>query len=244
MKKNIMQRRLNSKQIENFNTDHCATRQVEDFLMLTRNLALIKSSIVDVGGGYGYFARELNKKTGLLITIIDSHEPSINAVRDINHASIQAVHGDALSPNISANEGVICFNLILHHLIGSTEKESRALQKKALLAWGKNIKCVFINEYIYESFIGDASGRLIYYITKSKLLSFIGKIVSKVIPSLQANTFGAGVRFRSNSEWIKLFSECGFTIVSSVKGEPEPIALARRFLLIKEVRCDSFLLTY
>ena len=107
----------------------------------------------------------------------------------------------------------------------------------------KSYNYIFINEYIYESMILDLSGRLIYEITKSQVLSFLGKMVSYVVPSLRANTFGVGVRFRSNKGWTDIFDSMGFKVVNFIKGAPEPVSFARRLLLIRECRRDSFLLT-
>ena len=101
---------------------------------------------------------------------------------------------------------------------------------------------VFVNEYIYESYIDGLSGRLIFHITKSRLLSAVGRAIASVVPALRANTFGVGVRFRSHDEWTTLFRDAGFEVVRARLGEPERVAFARRALLIKAIRRDSFLL--
>jgi hypothetical protein len=62
------------------------------------------------------------------------------------------------------------------------------------------------------------------------------------MPSLKANTFGVGVRFRSGNEWTKIFDNSGFVVEAELKGEEEFISLPRRLLLIKSIRRDSFLL--
>ena len=99
-----------------------------------------------------------------------------------------------------------------------------------------------MNEYIYESYTPDFSGWLIYQITNSRLLLKIGKVVSKIIPSLLANTFGVGVRFRSHDEWESFFIEEGFRVTKTIIGKNEQVAMPRRILLIKNIRRDSFLL--
>jgi hypothetical protein len=136
----------------------------------------------------------------------------------------------------------VCFNLILHHLVGSSEKETLDFQMRAVTAWKNESVKIFVNEYIYESWIKNFSGWLIYQITKNKFLSAIGNSISKFVPSLKANTFGVGVRFRSNSEWIDIFKNAGFIVEKEIKGDNELISLPRRILLIKEIRRDSFLL--
>ena len=198
--------------------------------------------IVDAGGGCGHFARSLHLKTGLPFRVIDSDKKSIDIVKELKITGIEGVIGDVLNPQINGDESIVCFNLILHHLIGATELQTRELQKKALSAWKNKVDYIFVNEYMYESFLRNISGRLIFEITSSRILSALGRIASKFAPSLKANTFGVGVRFRANGEWIKLFEECGYRVISKVCGEQEYTTLPLRLLLIKQVRRDSFLL--
>lgn len=211
-------------------------------LLTNENERTNESVVVDIGGGVGYFALSLNKLTGQKVRVIDSDKISIDRVTQLNNVRIEGVLGDALKPDIKGDEDIVCFNLILHHLIGSTETETRLLQKKALIAWSSTRAKIFVNEYIYESFFGNVSGRLIYEITSSKVLSAIGRVVGKIIPSLRANTFGVGVRFRAHREWLKLFEECGFCVSNVSIGEMEHTALVLRLLFIRQVRRDSFLL--
>src|SRR5690606_34490517 len=112
-------------------------------------------------------------------------------------------------------------NLILHHLIGRGDDETRALQLTALRAWRHKARRVFVNEYIYQSLIGQVSGRLIYEITSSQLLSDIGRQLARVIPAFKANTFGVGVRFRSCEDWHEMFREAGYRVVDSRTGPAE-----------------------
>ncbi len=236
----IKQITLAQLQIEAFDHRDFNESQVNDFIKLTNNN--INNYIVDVGGGVGYFAQNLNDKTGASVRVIDSNLLSIEKVKKLENKNIEGIVGDALNPEIKGDESVICFNQILHHLIGSNETETRMLQKQALLAWKNTNASIFINEYIYESFVSNLSGRLIYEITSNKFLSAIGAAIGRIIPSLKANTFGIGVRFRANDEWVKLFEECGFTVASMSYGEVEYISIPRRLLLIKQARRDSFLL--
>ena len=39
---------------------------------------------------------------------------------------------------------------------------------------------------------------------------------SIVVPSLKANTFGVGVRFRAHGEWLRVFESAGYDVKSSV----------------------------
>jgi hypothetical protein len=237
------QRKLEQHQIEEFYVDCFAQEQAKAFAtLIPQQTADRDSVVVDIGGGCGYFARDLTMLTGMRVRVVDSDPQSVAACSKHGLISIEAIVGDALNPEIRGDEQVACFNLILHHLVGDSESATRNLQKQALLAWKGKATRVFVNEYIYESYVGYVSGRLMYEITRSALLSRIGRLVSKFVPSFRANTFGVGVRFRARQEWIDLFNECGFKVVSSEYGEPDPMALPRRALLIREARRDSFVL--
>lgn len=186
-----------------------------------------------------FFASALANKFGLFARVIDLDQESINSARE---KGVQAVCADAVNPPIERDETVVCFNLILHHLVAAGDAETLALQSQAIKAWQSSGALIFVNEYIYEPYFQGLSGWLIFQITSSAFLSKIRGLVSKLLPSLRANTFNVGVRFRSNKEWQHVFEECGFKVIRMIKGEPENVAAPRRLLLIKEIRRDSFLL--
>lgn len=230
------QRRLSDEQIAAFRHNEFVTDQVADF----RDLAPIGAGervIVDVGGGCGFFARALAKDQMLRTRVVDMDPESVGAARAIG---VDAEVGDALAINFRGDEEAGCFNLILHHLVGPDERVTRSLQMKALQAWLGRGRYVFVNEYIYESFVPGLSGWLIYEITANPALSFLCRQVARVIPAFRANTFGVGVRFRSNEGWVKLFDEAGFRVADVKFGVPEPIPKPLRLLLIRTIRRDSF----
>jgi hypothetical protein len=240
------QKLLSNNQIEYFYHNDFVERQIEDFIKLTgtslNNVSNILNPgvIVDLGGGCGFFANALKHHTDLKIRVVDIDAISISLC---NQAGLEAAIGDALNPKIVGDELVTCFNLILHHLVGKSENETRKLQERALSAWHSNGNIIFINEYIYESFfIKNFSGWIIYQITSNAFLSSVGLLMAKIFPSLKANTLFVGVRFRSHKEWLMMFESLGFDVVDVVKGKQEDISLPRRFLLIKNCRRDSFLL--
>ncbi|QPQ54430.1 hypothetical protein IC614_08735 [Allosphingosinicella flava] len=232
----IAQRKLSSEQIEAFYHTEFVDDQVRDYARLMQDTNGC-GVVVDIGGGCGYFARALADSIGQPVRVIDQDPQSIQACRDM---AVEGRLGDALLPEVEGDEGVVCFNLILHHLVGRNELETRMLQSQAVRTWHGRSKAIFVNEYIYESFVPNASGRFIYAITGSRILSFIGRQVARFIPAFRANTFGVGVRFRSHDEWKKLFEYAGFTVASATKGRPETISLPLRLLLIKTIRRDSF----
>jgi hypothetical protein len=104
------------------------------------------------------------------------------------------------------------------------------------------VRALFVQEYIYESYARDFSGWLIFQITKNQLLSWIGRLAAIIAPSLKANTFGVGVRFRSRREWLRLFESAGYEVHSSIAGSEDEVSVPRRMMFIKGTRRDSFLL--
>lgn len=232
------QRTLSSEQIEAFYHDDFVNDQTRHFTEMAPNLAG-SGLVVDVGGGCGFFARRLKQLTARPVRVIDMDPASVRACHE---AGVQATRGDALAPVTAGDEEVASFNLILHHLVGDSEAETRTLQVRALNAWHGRAQALFVNEYIDESFIGRLSGSLIFRITKNRFLSVLGRVVAKVVPAFKANTFGVGVRFRSHDEWVELFSQAGFRVEDQRIGAAERVAPPLRVLFIRTIRRDSFLL--
>lgn len=234
----VTQTRLSTEQIEAFYHDEFVNDQVRDFAELVSDVR-DGGVVVDMGGGCGFFAAGLSDRSGWQTRVVDSDPGSIAACRE---NGVDAVKGDALAPTVAGDEDVVCFNLILHHLIGPTEEATRSLQTKALKAWHGRARAVFVNEYIYQSFVGTMSGWLIYRITSNRLLSWIGTQAARVVPSFKANTFGIGVRFRAHEEWHRLFAEAGYRVTDVRIGAAEHISFPLRTLLIRTIRRDSFLI--
>lgn len=232
----MSQRILAPDQLAAFYHDTFVFEQVRDFTIIS---PLVSGKVADIGGGCGYFARALK---GALpdvdVTVLDIDRPSI---RFCEEHGTPAESANALSLSPAGDERGACFNLILHHLVGPTERETIANQRLALANWAGSGVPVFVNEYIYDSWFGDFSARLIYEITSSKILSAICGFVGRFVPVLRANTFGVGVRFHSRGAWIRLFQSAGYDVVASTRGPEEGIG-AVRLMLVKSIRRDSFLL--
>lgn len=237
------QHALTSEQISAFYSDRLTNDQVDHFLnLLTYTETQSINTLLDIGGGCGHFARQVVDRTAMKAYVLDSDPISIARCNAQYGDVISARLDDALNPIIHGDEDIVSFNLILHHLIGKNESATRVLQRQALLTWRDQAKLLFVNEYCYDSYIGNASGYLIYQITKNKFLSLIASQISRFIPSLNANTFFVGVRFRSHNEWQDFFSSCGFQVIACSRGKNETVSLPRRLLLIKRKARDSFLL--
>lgn len=235
-----MQRKLSREQLEHFYQYCDDDTQASHFLRLVPHSLLGAGNVVvDMGGGSGFFASSLKRYVDARIRIIDMDPVAVETCRS---NGLDAVVGDALVPKYQGDENVVCFNLMLHHMVGATEQSTLILQRQIVQSWINRASLIFVNELIYDSYFGTISGRLIYLITRSKILSKIALMVSRFVPSLHANTFGTGVRFRAREEWVELFERWGFRVVASIRGEEKDVPLARRVLFIKSFRQDSFLL--
>ena len=53
----------------------------------------------------------------------------------LRQEGIDAICGDALKPAITGDENIVCFNLILHHLVGATETQTYKMQGDVLFVW-------------------------------------------------------------------------------------------------------------
>ncbi len=235
----MRQNQLSSSQLSSFYHDLFVDKQVEHFGTIAAPSAHIAKTVVDIGGGCGYFSKAIEDAYHVASRVIDADPVSVETARSLG---VAAEVGDALRPAIRADDGIACFNLILHHLVGGSERDTLSMQVRAITAWRDSGARVFVNEYIYESWSGDISGKIIYRITRSRILSSLGRFVARLVPSLKANTFGVGVRFRSCGEWRAIFERAGFEIIGYAKGDCEYVSPARRLLLISEIRRDSFLL--
>ena len=237
----VAQKTLAAENIEAFYHDLFVADQVADFhALVAPRLAAPAGTVVDVGGGCGYFAGAVQRELGLAVRVLDSDPVSVAACA---RAGIEAVRDDALAPHVRGDESVACFNLILHHLVTAGERGTLALQERALRAWHGRAALIFVNEYIYESWVWrDASARLIFLITNSRLLSRLAGALSRFVPSLRANTFGVGVRFRTRGQWMDIFERCGYRVEGARTGAEEPVSLPRRLMGIRNCRRDSFVL--
>jgi hypothetical protein len=72
--------------------------------------------------------------------LIDADPVSVSKAQKIG---VDAGVGDALAPAPSGDEAVVCFNLILHHLVAATDARTRELLSAALAGWaGANVRGV------------------------------------------------------------------------------------------------------
>jgi hypothetical protein len=233
------QRFLSEEQIKAFHHDIFVQSQVRDFKELVGEHADRDGVIVDMGGGCGFFSDALRQSMGVGARVLDTDPASVEIARRLG---LQAEVDDALQPKRRGDEGIVCFNLILHHLVGKSDSATFALQQKALSAWHSSEARVFVNEYVYESYLPGWSTWFVYQVTSSSVLSAIAGFVGRFVPSLRANTLGVGVRFREEFDWRRLFEAAGYRVVRHRQGDEETLSLAKYVLLVRSCRRDSYLL--
>lgn len=237
------QRLLDKARVAAFHHDDFVTTQVGDFAEMMGDSVGPDARIVDIGGGVGRFASALAARFGCTARLVDVDAES---VRQACLRGVDAELGDALTTRAADGAHVATLNLILHHLVGSGSAATKALQQQALV----NLRNkdgparLFVNEYIYESFAVEGYGAaMIYGVTSSRVLSGIAGTIAAVVPSLRANTFGIGVRFRSRAGWAGIFARAGWRIVREKRGPAETISLPRRLAFaLRSIRRDSFVL--
>jgi hypothetical protein len=234
---------LDPKILEAYYSDALTEVQVRHFMELSEPIRRERTlQVADLGGGFGHFAHRVQELGGARVRVIDTDPTSVEACRERGLGDARL--GDALSPPILGDEDVASFNLILHHLVGDGLAGTRRMQARALAAWKGHAEYVFINEYVYESpLYSDFAGKFTYVVTSNKLLSKLASAISRLhlFRALRANTFGVGVRFRSDASWRGLFKACGYEVVGFAAGPHERMPLARR-LFARRKRRDSYLL--
>src|SRR5690349_15237617 len=137
------QKQLSDEQIQAFRRPfpEACQKLVKDFTSIVDEKEYSGKVVVDVGGGCGTFAKLLSDTTGCRVRVLDTDQPSLDVAAQ---AGVETVCGDALSPPVRGDEGVICFSLVLHHLIGATEKMTAEMQRRALAVWHPHVNSIFV----------------------------------------------------------------------------------------------------
>jgi SAM-dependent methyltransferase len=244
----MRQRILPQSAIDAFDTPEGVAEQVQHFKSLLGFNSHSVFSMLDVGGGTGFFANAIKTEfPHAEITILDLDEQSVMKGTKLG---LNAIHGSIIDPPAAIRSrkfDVISLNLMLHHIIGDDDWSTLALQRCALTRVCEllaNQGHIFLHEICYEGrLFRDSSARLIYQVTASRCLGKALKLVGKAMPALSANTAGVGVRFRSMHGWSVLANSLKLKVVSVCQSEPEGHSWLRRtLLLIREVRRQSYLL--
>lgn len=244
----MTQRVLPKSAIDEFDTPEGVAEQIQHFKNLLGIDPSVVFSILDVGGGTGFFVSALKSEfRNVDATILDLDQASVTkSVRK----GLNSIHGSIVAPPrdlMSRRFDVISFNLVLHHIIAETDSSTVALQQQALRQARVLLKDggrIFVHEICFEGrFFADLSGLLIYRITSSHHLEKVLRFTGTIFSALKANTVGVGVRFRPLIGWEEIARSVGLEALNTCEGGPEGHSLLRKaLLLIKEVRRRSLLL--
>ena len=128
----MRQNQLSSSQLSSFYHDLFVDKQVQHFGTIAVPSADRAKTVVDIGGGCGYFSKAIEDAYHVASRVIDADPVSVEAARSLG---VAAEVGDALRPAIRADDGIACFNLILHHLVGGSERDTLSMQVRAITAW-------------------------------------------------------------------------------------------------------------
>lgn len=131
----LKQIKLGQSQLDHF--DHIdfvdlKIRQLKELLDIFRVRINSDDAIVDIGRYSGYFAGRLTKifRKRYAFTILIRRHLLVVVIK----YCIQYLATLWILP-IIGDKKLVCLNLILDHLVGKSEVETRAMQVKALSAW-------------------------------------------------------------------------------------------------------------
>lgn len=226
---------LDAAQLEAFDTEYVTEPRWLLFKShLDRHFPEGDFSFLDVGGGNGVFAdRLLAGYPAARGTVLDS-APSLLA-RNTPHErkTLQAQSAANLS-HLEERFDLVCFNWVLHHLIGNSRKESIDHVRATLMSAVGLLTprgCIAVFENFYQGYlVDDLPGSLIFNLTSSKALA-------RVTKAMGANTAGLGVCFQSKRGWLDTIARAKLMPIGIELDQRWPIPWQWRVgLAVREVR--------
>jgi len=181
-----------------------------------------KLEIIDIGGASGNFANEIHSyfnkhNTEASVKVIDYCEYDEWALFK-NISFIQESAFKALTELQDNSVDLIFINLILHHIVLDTYKETRKAQIELLKLAYKKIKkngLVLVNECYFQCpLLFEASTPVTFFMSSSKLSVVLN--LSKILGSISA---GVGVCFLPKKAWKETFARIGFILLDESEGE-------------------------
>lgn len=196
-----------------------------------------KVTILDVGGGAGYFSKQLetilSENIELEIYLLDTHK---YVTWDDKVSKIHFIQGDALQINKIFSEKMFDYifcNMIFHHLLGDSFKESSQIREKCL----KNIVSVLkddgkigiIDNYNNGLLIDSISCRIIYALTNIR-----NPMIVRLCKRFGSNSAGVGVCMQSRKMWQKLIKKSGLEIIEEIDSIPDKLGLVKKLCLLNK----------
>ncbi|MBD3399279.1 MAG: methyltransferase [Candidatus Coatesbacteria bacterium] len=198
---------------ERFDVDNYTHRTVWPpiFRFFDRSFPKGAFHLLDVGGGAGYFADYiLEARPGCRVTVLDISPGLLE--RNRPHRRKRLILGDALQlDELPSGEtfNIICFNLVLHHLLATDETSTRRLRidvlRRAATLLRRCGRILIIEPLYLGMFHVDIPSILVYRLTRSQFFAPLCK-------RLGARTAGEGVLFQPGNRWLHTFEDAGLEI--------------------------------
>jgi SAM-dependent methyltransferase len=232
-------RQLEDSQLQEFDTEYVNDSRWKIIKeQIDKDFPDGKFSFLDIGGGNGLFADKLLKHYPHAVgTVMDNSQLLLNK-NTTNSRKMVICDSVQNLGDIKERYDLICFNWLLHHLVGNSYFETRNNISTAidsaipLLTYRGRIS---IFENMYNGLVIDwLPGRLIFALTSSKEIAVL-------IKKMGANTAGVGVCFLSHKQWVNTVNKSNLEIMKYSNDEKWPIPLPwYLFLHIKSIRCGHF----
>jgi Methyltransferase domain len=236
-------KQLEDSQLETFDLEHVNDRLWEIIKeQIDKDFPNGDFNFLDVGGGNGVFAdRLLDYYPNSKGTVLDNAQVLLDK-NQINPRKIIICDSVENLDSIENKYDLICFNWLLHHLVGNSYSETRKNMSTAINAVIPLLTSrgrVSIFENMYDGLVIDGlPSRIIFTLTS-------GKAIAGVIKKMGANTAGVGVCFLSQKQWIETIGRTGLQLVKYTDDDDKwniPTKW-RVFLHMGNTRCGHFWLT-
>jgi Methyltransferase domain len=195
-------------------------------------------SFLDVGGGNGMFAdRLLDYYPRSRGTVLDNSQLLLDRNKTHPHKKMILDSVENLS-KLSERYDLICFNWLLHHLVGSSYSETRknistAIESVIPLLTDDGRVSIFENMYNGLLFDGLPS-RVIFTLTSNQT-------ISGAIKKMGANTAGVGVCFLSQKEWMETVGKTSLKLLKYSDDDKWFVPIQWKvFLHVGNIRCGHF----
>ena len=236
-------KQLEDSQLETFNTEYVNDKRWEIVKkQIDKDFPEGDFRFLDVGGGNGLFVdRLLENYPNSRGTLLDNSQLLLNKNKTNSRKKKICDSVENLS-NLEGKYDLICFNWLLHHLVGNSYWETR---KNISIALGDAISLltyrgrISIFENMYNGLIFDGlPSHLIFNLTYNKT-------IASLIKKMGANTAGVGVCFLSRKQWIKVINRINnLELLQYTDDKKWNIPLKRQiFLHVGNTRCGHFWLT-
>jgi len=194
-------KQLEDSQLETFDTEYVNEPRWKIIKeQIDRDFPEGDFTFLDVGGGNGKFADKLlshyPKARG---TVLDNSELLLSRNQQNPRKSLICDSVENLS-KLQGKYDIVCFNWLLHHLVGNSYSETRkniSTALEAVIPLLSERGRISIFENMYNGLIFDGlPSYLIFTLTSSKALAGFTR-------KMGANTAGVGVCFLSRKQWVE-----------------------------------------